>query len=950
MIHPSEDYVLRTWEVEDGLPTNTVQSIAQMPDGYLWLATGSGIVRFDGVRFTVFTKADGLNSDGVQALHVSRSGELWIGLDHGGVMRLRDGCFETVLPVAEGDPNVGFVTAIAEDASGAMWIGFSGEKRVVRWSNGKLTTFGPDEGIGSWSETAVYAENSGRIWLGTKDGFAIFDGARFRPMEPDVYGGAILAPAHDGGMWVVHQTRLLRCSSEGEVRQIADLSWLGGGLETKALFEDEDHVLWLATRGAGLYRFSAGQFFRVPTSHTALLALGQTRDGSLWAGTRGGGLNRVSRRQFFLRTVSHGLGKDVISSIAYDAGVALWICPTDSAPVRAISPQNDYFAAVPGWTAGAPVITSFADRTGQVWFGLDGGGVIRWNGDAYERLSFPTRIESVFAARDGTWWIAAHRGALIHWKDDEREEYLSSVRAIGEDESGAIWAGTTDGRIFRREGVGTFVPLPLPEGIAGHGIRFFLGDGAGTMWIGTQGGGLVRWRRNKQDRVTAAGGLLDDDVKQMLFDRYDRAWIASSHGLSRVSRADLEAVLDGKSRTFEPTTFGRDDGLPNLGFTSGNRNASVRTPDGHIWMATNRGALEIAPQAKRLTTEPPRVIIEEMLLCGKHVPLRKGVVPVVPPRSRQFEIRYTVPRFLAPERLQFRYRLEGFDEEWTNAGNTRSAIFARLPPGVYHLEIASRELAGGWSTAVATLPFVIRAAWWETPWLPAAVIVMGAGVLIWLVRWIVLRRVRVRMQRLEQETALERERARIARDLHDQVGAHLTQISLLAELATTPERRRKLGDTTRQAADALDIVVWAADPRKDSLSDLFYHLIAVAEDFLSQAGVSCRIEIPAEMPQRNLSPEFRHHVLLVVKEALNNAVKYAAATEIELGAELSAQTLAVWVKDNGCGFEMVELPANGNGLVNMRERAKALSGECRIDSHPAAGTRISLIVPWPQKC
>ena len=946
----SEEYLLRTWEVDEGLPVNAVQAITQTPDGYLWLGTGAGLVRFDGARFTTFTTGDGLESNRVLALCVRRSGELWLGLERGGVARFRDGVFQTVMPVAAPDSGTGFVTSLAEDAQGAMWIGFAGEKRVVRWADGVVTTFGPQEGIGSGFETSVHADESGRIWLGAKSGFGFFDGEEFRPLEPEVNGGATLGPARGGGMWVAHDRRLLRCSGEGSIEWIADLAWLGTGLEVKALFEDDDGALWLGTRGAGLYRFHSGQFVRVPTSHDAILVLGRTQDGNLWAGTRAGGLNRLSRRQFFLRTTRHGLGKDPVASLALDDAGALWISSTDAAPVRAVSPRNDAFAAPPGWDRAAPIMTSFPGGAGNVWFGLDGGGLVRWNGAAYERIpGIGLRVEGVLLDRKGSLWVASRGQGLLRWKDGVVHEAFgdrefAGVRALGEDAAGRIWAGTIDGAVFRRESTGPFTRIALPETRPGHGIRFFLPDGPETMWIGTQGGGLVRWRERDPARVTRAAGLPDNDVQQLAFDRFAQAWIGTWRGLCRVTRADLEAVLDRRKLAFQPTAFGRDDGLPNLGFTSGSRHATVGTPDDHLWMATDRGALEIVPQPERAVSAPPRVLIEEMRVAGKRVPLAS---PTLPSPARQFEIRYTVPRFTAPERLQFRYRLIGFDNQWTVAGGRHTAIFTQLPPGAYRFEVAAREPSGEWSDAVATLSFVIQPAWWETLWFRAGTIVFGAAALAWLVRWIVLRRVRARLRRLEQENALQRERSRIARDLHDQVGAHLTQISLLADAATTPEKRAQLSDSARAAADALGTVVWAVDPRKDSLAGLFYYLVGVTEDFLQQAGISCRIEIPAEVPQRELAPEFRHHVLMVVQEALNNAVKYASATEVELGAELSAETLAISIKDNGRGFEPGELAMNGNGLGNMRERATSLGGECQIESHPGKGTRILLNVPWP---
>ncbi|MGB8355403.1 MAG: ATP-binding protein [Chthoniobacteraceae bacterium] len=245
-----------------------------------------------------------------------------------------------------------------------------------------------------------------------------------------------------------------------------------------------------------------------------------------------------------------------------------------------------------------------------------------------------------------------------------------------------------------------------------------------------------------------------------------------------------------------------------------------------------------------------------------------------------------------------------------------------------------------------SLAFTVPAAWWETGIFHATAVICAALLLGWLARMIELRRVRARMWRLEQEHALERERTHLARDLHDQVGASLTQIVLMADLATTPDCVSQLADSARKAVDSLDSIVWVADPVKDTLASLLQYLVRFAEDFLKPTGLRLRVDFSTDVPPRPLHPEFRHHVLLVVKEALNNAVKYSAGSEVHLGAVFSPETLAITIVDNGRGFEAGASVVDGNGLRNMRERAAVLGGECRVISAVGSGTRITLVVPW----
>jgi ligand-binding sensor domain-containing protein len=448
----SEDYVVRVWDTDDGLPQNTITGIAQTPDGYLWLATQGGLARFDGVRFTPFSKGTtpGLESSYARAVATDRSGALWIGQERGGVARLRGGHFETIAPVAPPTARTRWAGSFAEDAEGAVWIGLAPDQAVSRWRGGQMTKLTSDDGVGAGEDTFVHADSDGRIWFATKETCGVFDGARFQPIDPQGGDRVHLAAARKGGMWATRGNKLLRYTADGAREEMADIGWLGGGplggaAEVNVIYEDREGDLWLGTRGAGLLRFRAGNFVRVPTSHQAVQAIAEDREGNLWVGTLGG-LNRLRPQRFFLRNARHGLATEGVQSLCEDTDGRLWLAVRDSAPVRAVNATNQSFAAPAGWTGGA-VTTLCADPSGGIWLGYDGPDLQRWREGTYNWVASSGRVAALLCDHAGNVWVAGMQEGLIRFRagggyPEPTAEGMILVRALAEDAAGRIWAGT----------------------------------------------------------------------------------------------------------------------------------------------------------------------------------------------------------------------------------------------------------------------------------------------------------------------------------------------------------------------------------------------------------------------------------------------------------------------------------------------------------------------------
>jgi signal transduction histidine kinase/ligand-binding sensor domain-containing protein len=958
----SEDYVLRTWEVDDVAPHRTVSGIAQTPDGYLWLATWGGLVRFDGVRFEIFSKkTPGLESNYVQSVHTARNGDLWIGLERGGVARKHGEQFSVIAPIGSRTSHTNWTSSFAEDNEGAMWWGLAPENEAIRWRDGQVTRFAtafapPAHDPATKGDTFVLADGKGKIWCSTKGGGGVFDGSKFQPINPDRFTFVRMFTAKDGGMWATEGMKLWRYGEDGSQQTVALLDPVGGASEVTVLFEESNGDLWIGTRGAGLYRCRAGEFTRVLSSHAAIMAVTEDREHNLWVSMLGGGLNRLRPRHFSFRQAKHGLGKDGVVSVCEDAEGRLWFAVQDGPLVHATDATNRTFATPGGWTGGARTTVVFPNSTGGVWLGTDGSGLMLWQNGEFHSTALDEHIAALFEDSRRDLWVATMRGGLFCWRDDRAQpiptaDGLVVARAVGEDHSGKIWVGTEDGSLFRGM-KDRFEKMTLPGAKPGESIRFITTDGD-AMWIGALDGGLYRWRSEGFQRLRQGGGLPTDDLRAMSIDQEGMFWIATGQGLFRVARRELEAAIEGREPSLHATSFGRDDGVANVDFIFGNRNATTRTRDGHLWFASYRGALEITPGEHQPTTSPASVRIESVQVTGSPPATAGAKSLTLPPKPGPLEIRYTLPELSIPEQLRFRSRLVGFDDDWSAGDSRRVAVYTHLAPGKYHFEVAAAAADGPWYPNVAGMDIVVAAAWWETSWFRGAALLAAVIGLSWLVRLLVLRRVRARIRALEQEHALDRERARIARDMHDDLGAGLTQLALMAELAVdqpegndeAKERFGSIAQAARNVSGALDTIVWTVNPRNDTLARLIDYLGEFVAEYLATIGLELTLELPAEIPERAVPSDVRHHVLLAVKEALNNVAKHANARRVTVRVALDAATLHIAIVDDGDGFDETAVHTNGNGVGNLHQRMAAVGGAARIESNSSAGTSVRLSAP-----
>jgi signal transduction histidine kinase len=466
----------------------------------------------------------------------------------------------------------------------------------------------------------------------------------------------------------------------------------------------------------------------------------------------------------------------------------------------------------------------------------------------------------------------------------------------------------------------------------------------------------VRFQNGKFSRITAKQGLPVGIISQILEDNEGRLWLGTHQGIYCVAKQALNACMDRRASSVDYIAYDRHDGLPTLECSDRYQPASWRGPNGKLWFTTVRGVVWVNPDELIAKSSPPPVLVEELNVDGKSLPLTADQI-IVPPGHQQYDFRFTALNFDAGDRTRFRYQLEGYSG-WVEADTLRIAHFGPLPPRDYKFHVIACNNDGVWNQAGAAIKFTVRPYFYQTAWFLALVCASALGGVAYGVRRMALLKYRRKLAQMENEHAIERDRARIAKDIHDDVGAGLTQITLLTELARrNPEQTganlERITQSARHLTKAMDEIVWAVDPQHDTLSGLMDYISAYAEDYLRVAEVRCRMDLPVDLPATHVSAELRYNLFLALKEVLNNVVKHAQATEVHLRLQLEPGAFTLTVEDNGRGLadrkngdttNGVNRIVSGAGLGNLEKRLTAVGGRCEIHSEPGCGTRVSMTV------
>jgi ligand-binding sensor domain-containing protein/signal transduction histidine kinase len=1010
---PWSEYRLDRWYTEDGLPGNEVTALLQTRDGYLWIGTSAGLARFDGERFTRFGEREGVRSSSVLCLFEDRAGTLWVGTDGGGLLRLEKGRFEA-LTQREGLWN-DVVMALAQDAGGRLWIGT--HAGLDCWQDGRFvrneslpprrsepfSRVLPDNdglwvvingflhqvkdrqylrenpGLEPASDTAVAALRSGptgRLWFGGLSGrlSTTSNGVLTRvpqPAKPPADTILDVCETRNGDLWLGMASTGLRRWRNGEVLSLTVQEGLADNC-IRCLLEDREGNLWVGTSGGGLHRLKPKKLRVVTTAdgltHNVVMSLAQDSDGDLWIGSNGGGL-----------TVGHPRAVTPIKAASSGRKQRLMMSPA--------ALDMDFAAADVSYLLDNESIPSvLVTRDGVLWLGTWNSGLFRKTGAKLEQfhLGRPENEQPVLAlceAAAGGLWVGTYQDGLKFFKDGvftspptTNRLQAGFITALALDGAGQLWIGTGgDGLSCLSHD--QFTRFTAEDGLAGDFVRTLHGDGDGGLWIGMNGG-LSRMKNGRITAITTRQGLWNDTISQILEDDQGRLWFGSNGGIFRASKADLERVADGDSAMLTPVVYGKAEGMESVECTGGFCPAGLKTRDGRLWFSTAKGVVIVDPKNIPVNAVAPAVVIDELQVDGSLVAaavnnpvprnpktairvleskggtLRSSEV-TIGPGVRRVEFRYSALSFTAPEKVRFRYRLDGLDPDWVDAGGRRVAEYPYLAPGEYRFRVIACNEDLLWSEREAGLALMCRAAFWQTVWfrLLVALVVLGGGG--WSVKLLATRRLRRRLAVIQQQHALEQERTRIARDIHDELGTLLTGISLLSDRSQThrdqpeqvAEHLQTISQRARSAVQAVDGIVWAINPQNDRFDHLANYLVQFAEGFFGLTPIRCRLEVPEDVPHVPLGTQERHHILLAVKEACNNVARHSGASEVWVRLKVDEADLCITIEDNGRGFVAGTAAEGGGGLRNMRQRMAEVGGRMELASEPGRGTRVKLFAP-----
>jgi signal transduction histidine kinase/ligand-binding sensor domain-containing protein len=969
---PPAGFTTRLWQTEDGLPQNSVTSIAQTRDGYLWIGTYGGLARFDGVRFRNFDAINtpALTDARIISLHEDRDGGLWIGHDSGHVTRYHDGQF---VPVKT-DPDLSSqrVVAINEDAAGVLWIlRDTGVLEPVAAAGRRPLL---PERAHKPQLLSLIRSGNGELYVDEDGGVASF-GQALQPIDfgPAQHTGFVMAvgPAQHGGIWIVRDWLVQRWEGGRLVENRGPSPW-GADVSVGTLLEMRSGWIAVGTMDRGLFLVSPDR--RVAHfDHTNGLpqdwvrALAEDREGNLWVGAGSAGLVEVVPTPVsVISPPDQWQGRTELAVAAARDG-SLWVGTEGAGLYRYEAGRWSHFGQELGLEH--PFVWSVAAAVdGQIWAGTWGGGLFRHVGDHFERVPhFDPGAGPVLALeyiRDRQeLWVGGAAG-LQRWPDGQPPEPVGdlggperNVGTVVRDEAGVVWFGVTDaglgcldhGRVRR---------LHKRDGLSSDAVQCLLADADGALWIGTADAGLNRLKGGRFSVIGPAQGLVSNTICAIQDDGRGYLWLSTHHGLVRVAKAELNRCADGRSAGVEPLVFDRNDGLPTIEFSGGSHNAACKSPDGRLWFATGKGVVVVDPANIRLNPVPPPVVLEAVRVDGELVERGSGLATELRlrPEHQRLEFQFTALSFTAPAKVQFKYRLEGIDNTWVDAGTKRTASYSRLPAGRYAFHVIACNNDGLWNEKGASMVCTVLPFFWQTWWFVGLSTVLVLGGVIWTVRYLTHRRMERRLEALERRHALERERARIAQDIHDDIGATLTRITMLSQClprgAAQPSGVvEQIYDTAREATRALDEIVWAVNPRHDSLESLVSYMGKYAQDFLGAAGIRCRLYMPVKLPEWPLTAEVRHNLFLAFKEALNNVVKHAGAPEVHVALELRPDAFVLMVSDDGRGFDRaagaaagVDRIVAGSGLRNMQRRLEAIGGRCDIVSRPGRGAAVAFHV------
>jgi signal transduction histidine kinase/ligand-binding sensor domain-containing protein len=894
--------VVRVWQSQDGLPSNVVRSVVQASDGYLWVATAEGVARFDGFEFEIIEPAGEIRRYRLAfaRLFTTSGGDVWAATYQGGLFRAKGGKLHGILRDIRitRPPRV---TQVIEDADGSVFFKRGDEVGQVD-AAGKVTRVSPTPTLLQRFDEDFQTQL-----------------AKGKMMDPEK---SPVLRDRTGRVWTASASGGASVEREGEPPIPVEFPQWGRNYEVNEMMEDAEGNVWIASPINGLARVRQARVAvmdpNIGQVERAVSALIEDRSGAWWIANRRGGLNR-------------------------------W------------TPSESRFVEFTNSRSFRPAAAMFEDRDARLWVASRDGSVFLKEDEVFlpqfSKTQVPSKVRSITQDRSGALWFGGTQGLASYTNEVVKD--FGSDQGVGDVDvtvvqpfpGGKVIAGTTNGKVLLGDG-GGFKTVAESQVLNHQWVSGTLTISAKETWVSTLGSGLYLWDGETWLGFDGDDGLPDSRLTCVLNDDHGHIWLGSLGGIIRVARKELLARRNDPDAPVKWLRLDHTDGLPSRECIGGYQPAGWKAMNGMLWFPTGSGVVRVQPKLVEYNQVAPPVYLKSARANGILHAKANGPITTHPGRAR-LEFRFVGLSFSAPDKTTYRARLAGLDDSWRELGNQRVAAYEAVPPGEYTFEVMAVNGDGLRSIEPARISVVIKPHFWETVWfyitVGGAVLVVAVGV-----GWLGARtRLKSRIQALKIRNAREGERSRIARDLHDDLGASLTEISILAALAaedavktTLHPSLDQLSAKAKYVVGSLDEIVWAVNPREDTLRSLVDYLAAFAREFLEIARIPIRTEIARNIPDCPLSTPQRHGIFLAAREVLNNIVKHSGATEVQLTITLTDRLLEITIQDNGSGFEP-DYATGGNGLGNLRSRMQEAGGDCRIETFRKQGTTVFLTLPLP---
>lgn len=968
-------YIQTIYTTEDGLPQTSPTSIIQTKDGYLWIATFGGLSRFDGVKFTNFTTSNTpqLINNRLTALYEDKYGILWIGSEDGDLMKLQDGVF-SLIKRNEGMPRDGRIYSMWLDHNDILWYTSLDTLKGYNTKTQQFTIFNTEDIVTTplkdgeiFSTYNIAEDTENNLWFTSSRGLILYRDGKFTEMGnagnlPSQAGTLILNP-NGGGLWI---------GSNNTVGLFKDKIFTSIiNIENKDIIAPSSPILNINKDNNLIFsRISPTEVFvhelrgdEIETSNINNLKLNGVRatfvdnEGNFWIGFNHG-LVKLKKRQIFAFSLSPS--ERETQSIIEDLNKTVWATSIN----KLLRFQNGKFEIAA--TNARDNFSGIAyDKNNILWLGTH-SGIAKYENNKLtyydDKDSDDPATTSLYFDKQNTLWIGKRNTGLQEFKNGVFKTYTTkdglvdnSVLKITEDKNGILWIGTKGG-LSKLEN-GKFTNFTTADGLTNNQIREIYQDDEGIFWIGTYGGGILRFRDGKFISITSQNGLAEDIASRILYDDKGSFWILGNQGIYTVSRKLLNDFANGKVKKVFSRVFNTKDGMKTSEGNGGNQPAGWKTSDGKLWFPMIHGGVIIDPQEVNFETSP--VYIEDIFLNKTQINLKDKLE--LSPDFSNLEIEYTAVCFDKPEQVQFRYKLEGYDNDWQDVGTRRIAYYSYLPPGKYKFRVTATNGNNIWSEHEASLEITVQAYFWQTWWFSilAAITLTLLIIIIYQIRLAQLQKRRLEQEEFSRQliNAHESERNRIAGELHDSLGQNLLVIKnwtllILKQLTPETKYRKQLEEILEAATLSLEETrtisrnLRPQNLKRFGLTETILHMV-------KQVGESSGINFQTEIEKIDglFDAEEEISIYRILQECLNNIVKHSNAQNavvkiIRLTGKIeftnSNDKILIKISDDGQGFNLQAKRKTAFGLDNIEQRVQLLGGKYSIKSTKEEGTKINI--------